>query len=100
MRLANKTALITGAASGMGRLAAELFAREGAQVIAADISEAALRETVASVKAGGGAIVGVRCDVTSTADVQRAVAEGVRAFGRLNVLYNNAGIFPDEDTSV
>lgn len=100
MRLANKTALITGAASGMGRVAADLFAKEGAQVIAADISEAALAETVAKVKANGGAIVGVAMDVRSAESVRRGIEQGTKAFGRLNVLYNNAGIFPDEDTSV
>ncbi len=100
MRLANKTALITGAGSGMGRLAAQVFAREGAQVIATDVAEAALQETVATVQSAGGSIVGLRADVSSAADVRRAVEEGVRAFGRLDVLYNNAGIFPGEDGSV
>ena len=100
MRLANKVALITGAGSGMGRLAAQVFAREGAQVVAVELSEDALKKTVALVEGDGGSITGVRADVTSANDVQRAVAEGVRAFGRLNVLYNNAGIFPDDDTSV
>jgi len=100
MRLAEKPAIITGAGSGMGRLAAQMFAREGAQVIATDLAEAPLQETVALVKAAGGAIIGVKADVTSGADVKRAVEEGVRAFGRLNVLYNNAGIFPDEDGSL
>lgn len=100
MRLTGKTALITGAASGMGRVAAEMFAREGAQVIAADISEAALAETVAHVQGQGGSIVGVAMDVRSAESVRRGIAEGVRAFGQLNVLYNNAGIFPDDDTSL
>jgi len=100
MRLANKVALITGAGSGMGRLAAQVFAREGAQVVAVELSEDALKETVTLVEGDGGAITGVRADVTAPTDVQHAVAEGVRAFGRLNVLYNNAGIFPDDDTSV
>ncbi len=100
MRLADKTVLITGAGSGMGRLAAELFAREGAQIVAVDVAEPALRETAASVEAEGGKILAVPADVSVEADVERAVAEGLRAFGRLNVLYNNAGIFPDDDTSV
>ena len=100
MRLADKTALITGAGSGMGRLAAQVFAREGAQIVALDVAEPALRETAASVEAEGGRILAVTADVSVEVDVERAVAEGVRAFGRLNVLYNNAGIFPDDDTSV
>ena len=100
MRLADKTALITGAGSGMGRIACQLFAREGASIVALDITEDTLRETAASVEAGGGRIVAVTGNVAVAADVERAVAEGVRAFGKLNVLYNNAGIFPDEDQSV
>ena len=100
MRLEGKTALITGAGSGMGRLAAQVFAREGAQIVAADRSPQGLAETVASVKDAGGQIVGVEGDVARAADVQRWVREGAAAFGRLNVLYNNAGIFPDEDQSV
>ena len=101
MRLADKTVLITGAGSGMGRLAAQVFAREGARIVAVDLVEPALRETVARLRRGeGGRIVAVPADVSAAADVERAVAEGVRAFGGLNVLYNNAGIFPDEDGSI
>ncbi len=100
MRLKNKTTLITGAGSGMGRLAAQLFAKEGAQIAAADLNADALHETVSMVQAGGGSIVGVSCDVTSGESVRAAVEAGVMAFGSLNVLYNNAGIFPDDDTSV
>jgi NAD(P)-dependent dehydrogenase (short-subunit alcohol dehydrogenase family) len=100
MRLEGKTALITGAGSGMGRLAAEMFAREGAQIVAADVAEGPLGETVAAVEKSGGQIIGTQTDVTSGDSVRAAVAAGVKAFGRLNVLYNNAGIFPDDDTSV
>src|SRR3989337_3165618 len=100
MRLADKTVLITGAGSGMGRLACQLLAREGARIVAVDLAEAALRETAASVESEGGGIVAVVGNVAVAADVERAVAEGVRAFGKLHVLYNNAGIFPDEDQSV
>jgi NAD(P)-dependent dehydrogenase (short-subunit alcohol dehydrogenase family) len=100
MRLKDKVALITGAGSGMGRLAAQMFAREGASIIAADVAEGPLEETVASVEAEGSAIVGVPMDVVDSASVRDAIEAGVRAFGRLNVLYNNAGIFPHDDTSV
>lgn len=100
MRLADKTVLITGAAGGMGRLAAQVFAREGARIVAVDVAEPALRETAASVEGEGGRIVAIPADVSVAADVERAVAEGVRAFGGLNVLYNNAGIFPDDDGSI
>lgn len=100
MRLEGKTALITGAGSGMGRLAAQVFAREGAQVVAADRSAEALLETVASVQSAGGSIIAAEGDVSRAENVARWVRDGVAAFGRLDVLYNNAGIFPDEDGSV
>ena len=100
MRLANKTALITGAGSGMGRLAAEMFAREGAQIVGADVTEDALKETVSMVEKEGGSIVGIATDVTNAESVRDAIQAGVKAFGKLDVLYNNAGVFPDDDTSV
>jgi NAD(P)-dependent dehydrogenase (short-subunit alcohol dehydrogenase family) len=100
MRLADKVIFVTGAAGGMGRVAAQMFAHEGAQVVATDYAEGPLEETVALVRDAGGHIVGVPGDVASARDVERAIAEGVRAFGRINVLYNNAGIMPGEDTSV
>lgn len=100
MRLKDKVALITGAGSGMGRLAAEMFAREGAAIVAADVLEGPLTETVASVEGEGHSITAVRMDVTDAKSVREAIRAALGAFGRLNVLYNNAGIFPDEDTSV
>ncbi|MGH7700015.1 MAG: SDR family NAD(P)-dependent oxidoreductase [Gemmatimonadales bacterium] len=100
MRLEDKVVLITGAGSGMGKVTALLFAREGAKIVATDIVDRALERTVAEVRAAGGQVVAVRGDVARAADIERAVQEGVRAFGKLDVLYNNAGIFPDEDTSV
>jgi NAD(P)-dependent dehydrogenase (short-subunit alcohol dehydrogenase family) len=101
MRLADKVILVTGAASGMGRVATRMFAEQGAKVVAADIVDTALNEAVA--EAGDqykDSILPVVCDVANTDDVKRTVEEGVRHFGKLNVLYNNAGIMPDEDTSV
>ena len=100
MRLSGKVILVTGAASGMGRVATQMFTREGGKVIATDMVEGALAETVDSVRAAGGEIIGVPGSVAVAADVQRAIAEGLRAFGQLNVLYNNAGIMPSDDTSV
>lgn len=100
MRLKDKTVLVTGAARGMGRLACELFAGEGAEIVATDVNQESLKETVESVQSAGGSIVGVACDITDAGSVREAIAAGVRTFGRLNVLYNNAGVFPDDDTSV
>jgi NAD(P)-dependent dehydrogenase (short-subunit alcohol dehydrogenase family) len=99
-RLENKVILVTGAASGMGRVATEMFTREGAAVVATDVAEGPLEDTVTAVRAMGGQVIGISGNVAHATDVQRAVAEGVRAFGKLNVLYNNAGIMPADDTSV
>ena len=101
MRLAGKVVLVTGAGSGMGRVATRMFAEQGAMVVAADVAEAPLREAVDGVGDGlREAVVPVVGDVTRDADVHRMVAAGVERWGRLNVLYNNAGIMPDDDTSV
>ena len=100
MRLAGKVIFVTGAGSGMGRVAAQMFTREGAAVVATDSMAGPLEETVATVRAAGGEIVAVPGDVSVEEDVRRAIAEGARAFGPINVLYNNAGIMPAEDTSV
>lgn len=100
MRLQDKVCIITGAGSGMGRKAAEMFCQEGAIVAAFEINEQAGRETEALVRASGGRIQFFRCDVADEASVAAAVAETVRAFGRVDVLYNNAGIMPEADHSV
>ncbi len=100
-RLPGKVALITGAGMGMGREAAVLFARHGAKVVVADIDKAAAAETVALVEKNGGAAVAAVGDVGVEADVQRMIAEGIRAFGALHILYNNAGVlWKDRDRSV
>ena len=96
-RLAGKVCLITGAGSGMGRVAAERFAAEDALVVAADRDGAAVERAVAEI--GGGALA-LTMDVTDDGAVRDAVAAIERRHGRLDVLYNNAGIFPDEDGSV
>lgn len=99
MRLANKVILVTGAASGMGRIAIRMFAEQGAKIIAADIDERSLNDAVAEVS-DAEEILPVVGNVAVAGDVERMIAEGVSQFGKLNVLYNNAGIMPDEDTSV
>ena len=101
MRLANKTILVTGAASGMGRVATRMFAEQGAQVLAADLNEAGLAAMLDEIPSDNRAqIETVAGNVTSSDDVKRMVDTAVDSFGRLNVLYNNAGIMPAEDTSV
>src|SRR5262249_33561594 len=100
-RLAGKVALITGAGMGMGREASLLFAQHGARIGVADINEAAARETVALVEKAGGQAVAVAGDVAVEAGGARVVAETVRRFGALHVLYNNAGVlWKDRDRSV
>jgi len=96
-RLDGKVALITGAGSGMGRLAAQAFVREGAKVVAADVNDKAVHDTVANLDGQAVAVVG---DVTRDADVAVFVETAVGRFGKLDVLYNNAGIFDEADESV
>ncbi len=101
MRLADKTVLITGAGSGMGRVAATLFAREGASIIATDLNGDALEATAKLVAEGTpGDVLAIAGDVSNEEDVRRWVDEGSSHFGGLHVLYNNAGIFPEDDRSV
>jgi NAD(P)-dependent dehydrogenase (short-subunit alcohol dehydrogenase family) len=92
MRLKGKVALITGGGSGMGRAASLLFAREGAKVAAIDITEASAAETARMIKAAGCEAISLRADVSDSEGARAMVEETVRAFGGLDVLYNNAGI--------
>jgi len=93
MRLKDKVALITGAGSGIGRQTALLFAREGAAVVAVDVNEQAARETAALIKNA----IYVRADVSKARDCEQMVASAEKEFGKLNVLFNNAGIMHAKD---
>lgn len=99
-RLDGKVALITGAASGIGRIAASLFASEGARVALADVTDDAGEAAVSDIHESGGEALYVRTDVSRAGDVDAAVATVVDRWGGLHVLYNNAGIFPADDGSV
>ncbi|MCY4023252.1 MAG: glucose 1-dehydrogenase [Anaerolineaceae bacterium] len=97
MRLAERVALITGAGSGIGYETAVLFAREGAAIVAVDINEAGGAATVAEIEATGGAAIFVRADVSRAAECEAMVATAEATYGRLDVLFNNAGISHTED---
>lgn len=92
MRLANKTALITGAASGMGAATARIFAREGARVVVADILEDDGRKIVSDITETGGTAVFHKLDISSEADWQRVSAADPLPAGRVDILVNNAGV--------
>src|SRR5512134_4046678 len=87
-----KVAFVTGAAGGIGRATALAFAREGASVVVADVSEQGNQETARMIEEAGGRTLAVRCDVSRTEDVKAAVDKGVEAFGRLDFAFNNAGV--------
>jgi NAD(P)-dependent dehydrogenase (short-subunit alcohol dehydrogenase family) len=90
-RLAGKTALITGASGGIGGAAAALFARNGARVALTDIVADAGERVAREIRDGGGEAIFLAADITSPAAVEATVAGTLDAFGRLDVLYNNAG---------
>ena len=97
MRLKNKVALITGASSGIGREAALLFAKEGAAVICVDVNDTEGQETVSLIQAARGNAAYVHADVSNAADCEQMVAFAENEFGKLNVLFNNAGIMHHND---
>ena len=88
----DRTAFVTGAASGLGRATALAFARAGAQVALVDLSAAGLQETAQLITADGGRTLALPCDVTNEHDVQAAVDRTVERFGRLDAAFNNAGV--------
>ncbi len=100
MRLKDKVALITGAGSGIGRESALLFAREGARVVVVDVDDEAGQETVRLIRENGGEATFVHADVSRAEDVRNMIAQAESTYSRLDILFNNAGIFHPKDGSV
>jgi NAD(P)-dependent dehydrogenase (short-subunit alcohol dehydrogenase family) len=97
MRLENKVAVITGAASGIGRETSLLFAKHGAKVVAVDVNQKAGAGTVRQIDANGGQAVFVKADVSKAADCKNMIDTAVEEYGRLDILFNNAGIMHSKD---
>ncbi|MGH2463807.1 MAG: glucose 1-dehydrogenase [Candidatus Limnocylindria bacterium] len=100
MRLDGKVAIVTGGGGGMGRVASHMFAAEGAKVIVAEYDEKAGADTADRVRAAGGEATFVQVDVSQEADAAAMVATAMDRYGKVDVLYNNAGVMPERDHSV
>ena len=92
MRLERKVAIVTGAGSGIGQASALKFAQEGASVVVADIQQPGIDETVRSIVSSGGAAIGVSADVTNSEAVRGMVESAIKAYGRLDIMFHNAGL--------
>jgi NAD(P)-dependent dehydrogenase (short-subunit alcohol dehydrogenase family) len=97
MRLKDKVALITGGASGIGRETSLLFSKEGAAVVVCDVNDEGGQETVRMIRKEGGDAAFSHADVSKAADCEKMVREAETRFGKLNILFNNAGIMHDQD---
>ncbi|OIK86753.1 3-ketoacyl-ACP reductase [Oenococcus oeni] len=91
-RLKNKVVIITGAASGMGKAIAELFARQGAKIIAGDLNEDCVKSVVEKIKQAGGEAIAVKANVANQADIDNLFSSAENSFHGLDILVNNAGI--------
>ena len=100
MRLDGKVAVITGGGSGMGKIASELFASEGAKVVLTDVNDEAGEAAAAGIVAGGGDATYVHADVSKESEAEAMVRAAVERFGGLHILYNNAGVMLPDDGSV
>jgi len=99
-RLEGKVAIVTGGGSGIGRASAIRFAKEGAKVVVGDWSEEWGEETASAIKAGGGEAIFVKTDVSSEDDVKKMIQTTVNTYGKLDILFNNAGILEVEDVAI
>ncbi|MTD30630.1 glucose 1-dehydrogenase [Planomicrobium sp. YIM 101495] len=97
MRLENKVAIITGGGSGMGEAAVELFAKQGAKVIATDINLEAVEAVVAKINENGGEAIAIKHNVAAKADWDEVIAKTIEAYGKIDILINNAGISVSKD---
>ena len=95
----DKVAVVTGAGSGIGRESALLFAREGARVLVAEVNDAAGRQVVGEIESAGGKALFFHADVSVARDAEAMVSDAEKNWGKLDVLFNNAGIFPAADGS-
>lgn len=96
-RLQGKVALITGAGSGIGRESSLLWASEGASIVAVDVDQNSAQQTVDAVQAAGGRAIAVQADVSRAQDCERMIAKAEGEYGKLNILFNNAGIMHSQD---
>ncbi len=94
-RLTGKTAIITGAASGIGQATAELFAMEGGQLVLADVNEAELKSLVMQLENQGTGVIGIKTDVSDEKQVSDLVSACIEEYGRIDIVCNNAGITGD-----
>lgn len=100
MRLEDKVCIITGAGGGMGRTAAQMFAQHGAKVAVFELNQEAGEQTVAEIQKGGGEATFFHCNVTDEEKIQKSISQVVQLYGKIDCLYNNAGVMPEKDHSV